>query len=64
MFEHLNKEDIELIKNSMLKNSSTLMSEAFEYKEFMSDDMYEKEMAKSDRLIYLVNVLNGDAEYN
>jgi len=63
-FDNLNKEDIELIKSAMLQNAVTLTSEALECKDVMPIEVYEKDMANSDRLIYLVNVLNDVSEYD
>lgn len=63
-FENLSKEDIELIKRAMLENAVTLTSEALGCEDVMPKEACEKNMADSDRLIYLVNVLDGAYEYD
>lgn len=63
-FENLSKEDIQLIKRAMLENAVTLTSEALECEDVMPKEVCEKNMADSDRLIYLVNVLDGVYEYD
>lgn len=63
-FDDLNKKDIELIKSSMLERAVTLTASALECKEVMTEESYKKDMDNSDRLIYLVNVLNGVDEYD
>lgn len=63
-FEELSKEDKELIKRSMLHDSVSMTSEALECKEVMPIETYERQMSESERLIYLVNVLDGKVRYN
>lgn len=63
-FESLRKDDIQLIKFAMLESSVSLTSEALECKETMPKEVFERNMSKAERLIYLVNVLNGVIEYN
>lgn len=62
--ENLSKEDIDLIKDAMLENSVSLVSSALECKEVMPIDCYERDMRNADRLVYLVNVLNGVSDYD
>ncbi|WP_027639412.1 hypothetical protein [Clostridium cadaveris] len=61
-FSNLSNEDINLIKNAMLENSVSLVATALECKSVMPIEVYESDMQNADRLIYLVNVLNGVAE--
>lgn len=63
-FENLSKEDIQLIKRAMLENAVTLTSEALECEYVMPKEVCEKNMSDSDRLIYLVNFLDGAYEYD
>lgn len=62
--ENLNKKDIELIKSAMLENSVSLISTALECKEVMPTECYDRDMKNADRLVYLVNVLNGVSDYD
>jgi CBS-domain-containing membrane protein len=63
-FEDLSKEDIELIKIAMLENAVTLRSEVLGCEDVMPKEVCAKNMDDSDRLIYLVNVLDGAYEYD
>lgn len=63
-FENLSKEDFGLIKSVMLEHAIDLVSEALECEDVMPKEVYERNMKQSDRLIYLVNVLNGVYEYD
>lgn len=63
-FENLRQEDKEIIKNSMLHESVSLVAEALECKSVMPEEMYERQMKIADRLMYLVNVLNDKIKYD
>lgn len=63
-FEDLKEEDKELIKRAMLHDSVSMTSEALNCKDVMPVETYNRQMDEADRLIYLVNVLNGKAKYN
>lgn len=63
-FEDLKEEDKELIKRAMLHDSVSMTSEALNCKDVMPVETYNKQMDESDRLIYLVNVLNDKVKYN
>lgn len=63
-FESLRKEDFELIKSAMLGHATELVSEALECEAITPKEVYERNMEQSDRLIYLVNVLEGAYEYD
>lgn len=62
--ENLNEEDISLIKTAMLENSVSLVSSALECKEVMPTECYDRDMKNADRLVYLINVLNGVSDYD
>lgn len=62
-FDNLKKEDKELIKDSMLRQSVSSKAEALECKGVIPKEIYEKQMNEADRLIYLVNVLNDKISY-
>ena len=47
----------------MLHDSVSMTSEALECKEVMPIETYERQMSESERLIYLVNVLDDKVEY-
>lgn len=63
-FDDLIKDDQELIKSTMLAQSVSITAEAIQCKDVMQKEAYEREMKNSDRLIYLVNVLNGKINYD
>ena len=58
------KQDVELIKSAMLENSITLTASALECEKVMPTEVYERDMNNANRLIYLVNVLNGAMDYD
>lgn len=62
-FEDLDNKDIKLIKDAMLQSSVTLISECEKCKEVMSQESYNKDRYKGERLVYLFNVLNNKKEY-
>lgn len=62
--KNLNKEDMELIKKAMLENSVTLTAEMLECKDVMPKESFERNRAEANRLVYLVNVLNGVDAYD
>ena len=64
MYENLSKEDKDLIKRCMLNQSVSITAEMLQCKEVVPKETYEKEMRDADRLIYLVNVLNGKTHYD
>lgn len=63
-FEDLREEDKHLIKSAMLHDSVSMTSEALNCKEVMPIETYKKQLSEADRLIYLLNVLNGVVKYN
>ncbi|MDU5208155.1 MAG: hypothetical protein E6441_00835 [Clostridium sp.] len=63
-FDDLIKEDKELIKSTMVAQSVSITAEAIQCKDVMPEEVYEREMKNADRLVYLVNVLNGIISYD
>jgi len=63
-FDDLIEEDKELIKSTMLAQSVSVTAEAIQCKDVMPREVYEREMKNTDRLIYLVNVLNDKVNYD
>ena len=62
--ENFAKEDIQLIKRAMLENSVTLTSSALQCKNTMLEESYKRVMDSAKRLIFLVNVIDGFADYD
>ncbi|MFR9290996.1 hypothetical protein [Clostridium paraputrificum] len=63
-FDDLIEEDKELIKSTMLAQSTSMVAEALQCKDVMPEEVYEREMNNAYRLIYLVNVLNDKVNYD
>lgn len=61
---NLDEKDMRLIKAAMFEGSISIASLAVESKEEISTECYEREMKKADRLMYLINVLNGVVDYD
>lgn len=63
-FDDLIKDDQELIKSTIIAQAVSMTAEAIQCKDVMPEEVYEREMKNADRLIYLVNVLNGIINYD
>lgn len=63
-FTDMKDEDKNLIKSAMLQCSLALKSEALNKENEITKSLSERNIAKSERLIYLVNFLNGVFEYD
>ncbi|RHW65437.1 hypothetical protein DZC34_09360 [Clostridium botulinum] len=63
MYKGLSKEDWELITSALMGHSVTMTSECMQCKDVMSKESYERDIKESERLVYLVNVLQGRKEY-
>ena len=60
----LSERDWKLIISAMTESAVSKTSEAQMYKADMPKESYELNMSESDRLVYLVNVLEGRKEYS
>lgn len=60
----LSEKDWKLVIDAMSESAVSRTSEAQEYKADMPKESYERNMNESDRLVYLINVLEGRKEYS
>lgn len=59
----LSQKDWELINSALMGHIVTIVADCQENKNIMPTESYNKDIKESERLVYLVNVLQGRKEY-
>lgn len=59
----LSQKDWDLINSALMGQSVTIVADCQENKDIMPAESYNRDMNESERLVYLVNVLQGRKEY-
>lgn len=59
----LSEKDWQLVESALMGHTVTITSTCMTCKEVMPEESYNREMNESERLVYIVNVLQGRKEY-